>query len=59
MMFTCTKKTLGRPKISNMRNLYGNWQIHIYSEREMLKNVKIIEIRPRLGVPIERQSFST
>ena len=42
-----------------MRNSYGTGQIHGHLEKEMLKNVKIFEIGPRLGVPHERQSFST
>ena len=31
---------------------------HIHQEKEMLKNVKIIKIRPRLRVPVDRQSFA-
>ena len=42
-----------------MTNSHGARQIHIHYEKEMLKNVKIFEIRPHLGGPIERQSFST
>ena len=41
-----------------MTNSHGAQQIHIYQEKEMLKNVKIFEIRQRLRGPIERQSFS-
>ncbi len=42
-----------------MRNSHGTRQIHILLEKEMLKNVKIIKIGPRLRVPIERQRFTT
>ena len=41
-----------------MRNSYGTRQIHGRLEKEMLKNLKIFEIGPRLGVPLSDQSFS-
>ena len=51
--------TLGCPKISNIGNLHQPQHFHILLENEMLKNVRILKIGPRLGGAIERQSFST
>ena len=50
---------LGWPKISKMANTHGTRQIHILSEIEMLKNARILEIGPRLDMPICVQSVTT
>ena len=42
-----------------MGNLHQPQHFHILLENEMLKNVRILKIGPRLGGAIERQSFST
>ena len=50
--------TKATKKISDMRNSCGTRHFHSHLENEMLKNQKILKIRPRLGVPISNQSFS-